>query len=426
MLMTINGVSDRVSQTVNSVLTRYALDPAAGLTQVLADGTSTYLYGVGRIAQQQTSMQYFGADGLSSVRQLYNSSGQIIANHRYDPFGNTISQSGVGTSNYGFTGEWTDATGLEYLRARYYTPTQGRFVTRDVWEGDYNAPLTLNGWNYVQANPVNFTDPSGRTRDDYYVFVQGCSPIPTLPVVCENRPEEDMQNYLRFLENKFGFPPATPNDRNFSLGLSNEFTSWMDTHVKFVHAATSDPGGVDTAVHAINRGGGSIFLIGHSVGGTAIIRYLTELKETGGQNPGIAGAVAVDAPLQADLGFPTLPGFFSIRLGFDRFKIGLRWEKLFGDCPPVPNISLPRLELQDRLAGLGRWAQDQGIRLLQVSYADDFVNPTRQVADIPQVVIPTDPNYAGITEIEKKHGYLLSGPGAWPMLEGLFIRGVLR
>ncbi len=109
-------------------------------------------------------MQYFGADGLGSVRQLYNSSGQIIANHRFDPFGNTISQSGVGTSAYGFTGEWTDATGLEYLRARYYAPVQGRFVTRDVWPGDYNAPLTLDRWNYVQANPVNATDPTGHWR----------------------------------------------------------------------------------------------------------------------------------------------------------------------------------------------------------------------------------------------------------------------
>ncbi len=86
-----NGLSDRISQTVNSVLTRYTLDPAAGLTQVLADGTSTYLYGAGSIAQQQTNMQYFGADGLGSVRQLYNLSGQIVFNKRYDPFGNVLS-----------------------------------------------------------------------------------------------------------------------------------------------------------------------------------------------------------------------------------------------------------------------------------------------------------------------------------------------
>ncbi len=96
------------------------------------------------------------------MRQIDNSSGQIIAYKRYDPFGNVLAQNGVGTSNYGYTGEWMDATGLEYLRARYYAPTQGRFTTRDVWEGDQNAPMSYNGWNYTNGNPVNLTDPSGK------------------------------------------------------------------------------------------------------------------------------------------------------------------------------------------------------------------------------------------------------------------------
>ncbi len=102
-----NGLGDRLRQTVGVTSTIYALDPAAGLTQVLADGSTTYLYGAGRIAQQQTTKQYFGADALGSVRQIYNSSGQVIANKRYDPFGNVLAQNGVGTSNYGFTGEWS-------------------------------------------------------------------------------------------------------------------------------------------------------------------------------------------------------------------------------------------------------------------------------------------------------------------------------
>ncbi len=156
-----NGVGDRLRQTVGITPTIYALDPAAGLTQVLSDGSSTYLYGNGRIAQQQTTKQYFGADALGSVRQIYNSSGQIIANKRYDPYGNVLAQNGVGTSNYGFTGEWMDATGLEYLRARYYAPGQGRFVTKDTWEGDYRRPETLDKWVYVTNNPVNAVDPTG-------------------------------------------------------------------------------------------------------------------------------------------------------------------------------------------------------------------------------------------------------------------------
>ncbi len=96
--MAYNGINDRLRQIINGATTTYTLDLNAGLTQVLADGTNTYLYGNGRIAQQATTMQYFGADALGSARQIYNSSGQIIANHRYDPFGNTISQSGVGTT----------------------------------------------------------------------------------------------------------------------------------------------------------------------------------------------------------------------------------------------------------------------------------------------------------------------------------------
>ncbi len=89
--------------------TRYVLDPAAGLTQVLSDGTNTYLYGNGRLAQYQAEMQYFGADGLGSVRQLYDASGQVIANNRYDPYGSLMSQSGSATSVFGFTGEQREA-----------------------------------------------------------------------------------------------------------------------------------------------------------------------------------------------------------------------------------------------------------------------------------------------------------------------------
>jgi hypothetical protein len=42
-----------------------------------------------------------------------------------------------------------------------YSTETGRFLTRDVWQGDYNRPLSLNKWNYVEGNPINRTDPSG-------------------------------------------------------------------------------------------------------------------------------------------------------------------------------------------------------------------------------------------------------------------------
>jgi len=72
-----------------------------------------------------------------------------------------VTQSvGSGATAYQFTGEIRDPNGLIYLRARYYAPQDGRFLSRDTWGGDYNRPLSLNRWNYVEGNPVNAVDPS--------------------------------------------------------------------------------------------------------------------------------------------------------------------------------------------------------------------------------------------------------------------------
>lgn len=69
--------------------------------------------------------------------------------------------SGPSASGYGFTGEYQSAD-LVYLRARHYAPGTGRFLTRDTWPGQANRPLSLNRWGYVEGNPANLTDPSGK------------------------------------------------------------------------------------------------------------------------------------------------------------------------------------------------------------------------------------------------------------------------
>jgi RHS repeat-associated protein len=152
-----NGLGDRLSQ--NGV--NYTLDLNAGLTQVLDDGTTTYTYGVGRISQEQgTTPEYFLGDALGSVRQLTNSAGAVTYAASYSPYGEVAQSSGVGQSAYGFTGEQQSGD-MVYLRARYLNFNDGRFLSRDTWEGDYNSPKSLNRWNYTQSNPINYSDPSG-------------------------------------------------------------------------------------------------------------------------------------------------------------------------------------------------------------------------------------------------------------------------
>ncbi|HEU0291242.1 MAG TPA: RHS repeat-associated core domain-containing protein [Anaerolineales bacterium] len=164
VIYTYNGLGDRLRETVNGNTTTFTMDLNAGLTQALSDGTNTYIYGNGRIAQAAgTGTEYFLGDALGSVRQLTNASGAITYARTYDPYGVVASTSGSSQSAYGYTGESYDSyIKLIYLRSRMYSPTDGRFITRDTWGGNYNSPQSLNQWMYTGGNPINRTDPSGQ------------------------------------------------------------------------------------------------------------------------------------------------------------------------------------------------------------------------------------------------------------------------
>ena len=153
-----NGLGDRLAQ--NGV--QYTLDLNAGLTQVLEDGTNIYLYGLGRFAEKQGSTtEYYLGDALGSVRQLTNNYAEVTLTRSYDPYGKTVQSVGTAQTELGFTGEFTDISGLIYLRARYYESLTGRFMTRDTFEGNVNLPASLNRFAYAHNNPVMNTDPSG-------------------------------------------------------------------------------------------------------------------------------------------------------------------------------------------------------------------------------------------------------------------------
>jgi RHS repeat-associated protein len=147
--------------------TQYVLDLAATLPVVISDTEAVYLYGLDIIAQQQAERLYYFHDGLGSVRQMLDSTGEVETNYAYDPFGVPV-VAGDASNPYQFTGEaWDEEVELLYLRARYYQPEVGRFITKDPWVGDAWEPGTLNRYAYVQNNPVNSTDPRGLQEGDY-------------------------------------------------------------------------------------------------------------------------------------------------------------------------------------------------------------------------------------------------------------------
>jgi RHS repeat-associated protein len=101
-----------------------------------------------------------------------DSEGEVLYGQGFDPdefrknhsefVGNPYLDAGDEKPNWGFTGEQTDENGMIFLRARYYQPGQGRFLTMDPWRGNLNRPNTLNPYLYASGNPVVFSDPSGK------------------------------------------------------------------------------------------------------------------------------------------------------------------------------------------------------------------------------------------------------------------------
>jgi RHS repeat-associated protein len=112
----------------------------------------------------------------SPPQQQLTRSVSIEAEYTYDTFGNLI-EGNDHNNPYGFTGEqqFREADRLIFLRARYYDPSVGRFVSRDPillpMVGAYGnfwvlphfvrVPQLLHPYVYVVNNPVNLVDPSG-------------------------------------------------------------------------------------------------------------------------------------------------------------------------------------------------------------------------------------------------------------------------
>jgi len=136
-----NGIGDRVGQTNGLTTTHFALD-IFGLPEVIytSDGTR-YLHLPGIIVTENANgeRRYLLSDGLGSVRQVVDEHGAVVAYREYDPYGNPRGNG----SQYGFTGE----VGLLHLRARWYLPSAGVFVSRDSVDGE--PP-----YQYVRGNPV--------------------------------------------------------------------------------------------------------------------------------------------------------------------------------------------------------------------------------------------------------------------------------
>jgi RHS repeat-associated protein len=132
--------------------------------------------------------RHFHLDHLGTPRLITSDNGQLVSYHDYYPFGDEKSsywQEVAGGFDreepMKFTGHERDyALGMgaedghavDYMHARYYSPTGGRFLSPDPLGGHMEDPQTLNRYAYAGNNPITLTDPTGL---DFYLQCKGNS-----------------------------------------------------------------------------------------------------------------------------------------------------------------------------------------------------------------------------------------------------------
>jgi RHS repeat-associated protein len=223
----------RIEKSVKGVVTTYLYDGNNILLEMDGTGRVTARYTHGRAIDQPLLMEregrtyFYHADALGSVVALAGAGGNAERRYAYDTWGNPTRAEEAGPANpFLFAGREYDAeTGLYYMRARYYDPGTGRFLSpdpldlagllvmgqspgheeallpraaawalrgakpglmralRETWQ---RAPQRLNAYAYAANNPLLLTDPSGLAytqgqcgkgmdAEDYYQqWLEGC------------------------------------------------------------------------------------------------------------------------------------------------------------------------------------------------------------------------------------------------------------
>ena len=151
----------RTSKTIAGVATGYLYD-GSNVTQELSGTTPTanlLSAGIDEVFTRTDSAgaRHFLDDALGSTLALTDSTGTIQTQYTYEPFGNTTGAGQASSSAYQYTGRENDGTGLYFVRARYYNPILGRFISEDpigIEDGKAKYVYALN-------DPLRYADPAG-------------------------------------------------------------------------------------------------------------------------------------------------------------------------------------------------------------------------------------------------------------------------
>ena len=164
-----DAANNRIGQNYGTNTATFVVNPNAKLPQVLMrikNGvTNYYIYGAGlmyqiSVAGTNTTTLTYHYDYRGSTVALSADNGTITDRIEYSGYGLTTYRVGTNDTPFLFNGRYgvqSDASGLLYMRARYYNPYLCRFISSDP-SGFAGG---LNHYAYANGNPVSYLDPFG-------------------------------------------------------------------------------------------------------------------------------------------------------------------------------------------------------------------------------------------------------------------------
>ena len=188
-----NGL--RLSKTAGSATTSFVWDGSNTVLELTGDAvTAKYLRGTNLVSSViGGTTSYYLYNGHGDVVQLANAAGAVTKTYDYDAFGVEQSPSETDANPYRYCGEYFDlSSGTYYLRARYYDPTIGRFLSEDTHWNTSNMIYGDNPvkWNERKADP---NDPLGLNTYTYVPDITAIMQSGNLYVYC-------MGNPIRYLD----------------------------------------------------------------------------------------------------------------------------------------------------------------------------------------------------------------------------------
>jgi RHS repeat-associated protein len=165
MTFTYDANGARIQQVEGATTRRYLGDDY----EIEVGGATRKYISVGEalVARTEGTTPYWvHVDHLGSIQAETDASGVEVHRKTYRPFGDILSSAGtLEDEPRGYVGQRRDASGLQYLHARYYDPALGRFISPDLVI-DGPSTVGLNRYAYSGNDPVNRKDINGLDDDD--------------------------------------------------------------------------------------------------------------------------------------------------------------------------------------------------------------------------------------------------------------------